>query len=124
MYEKSPHADIFGDSDRSTDGRPASPGPHVHADRADPPPGLPGRLAPERRPPLALEATAAKAVAAENAFTVCDLGMQVLLGGLGYTLESPINRCWRRARLFRLAPISNEMAMNVVVEHLGMHRSF
>jgi acyl-CoA dehydrogenase len=70
-----------------------------------------------------LEATAAKAVAAENAFTACDLGMQVL-GGLGYTLESPINRFWRRTRLFRLAPISNEMAFNFVAEQLGMPRSF
>ena len=73
--------------------------------------------------PCGLEATAAKAVAAENAFTVCDLGMQVL-GGVGYTLESPINRYWRRTRLFRLAPISNEMAFNFVAEHLGMPRSF
>jgi acyl-CoA dehydrogenase len=73
--------------------------------------------------PCGLEATAAKAVAAENAFTACDLGMQVL-GGLGYTLESPINRFWRRTRLFRLAPISNEMAFNFVAEQLGMPRSF
>jgi acyl-CoA dehydrogenase len=43
--------------------------------------------------------------------------------GLGYTLESPINRYWRRTRLLRLAPISNEMAMNFVAEHLGMPRS-
>jgi acyl-CoA dehydrogenase len=73
--------------------------------------------------PCGLEATAAKAVAAENAFTTCDLAMQVL-GGLGYTMESPINRYWRRTRLFRLAPISNEMAMNFIAENLGMPRSF
>ncbi|MGH9038253.1 MAG: acyl-CoA dehydrogenase family protein, partial [Acidimicrobiia bacterium] len=73
--------------------------------------------------PCGLEATAAKAVAAENAFTACDLGLQVL-GGLGYTLESPVNRYWRRCRLYRLAPISNEMALNFVAERLGMPRSF
>lgn len=73
--------------------------------------------------PCGLEATAAKAVAAENSFTACDLGLQVL-GGLGYTLESPVNRYWRRTRLYRLAPISNEMALNFVAERLGMPRSF
>jgi acyl-CoA dehydrogenase len=73
--------------------------------------------------PCGLEATAAKLVAAENAFQALDLGMQVL-GGLGYTLECDLNRYWRRVRLFRLAPVSNEMALNHVAEALGMPRSF
>lgn len=69
------------------------------------------------------EATAAKAVAAENCFTACDLGMQVM-GGIGYTLECGVNRNWRKTRLYRLAPIANEMALNFVAESLGMPRSF
>lgn len=73
--------------------------------------------------PCGLEATSAKSVAAENVFQALDLGMQVL-GGRGYTLESDLNRYWRRVRLFRLAPISNEMALNVIAEWLGMPRSF
>jgi acyl-CoA dehydrogenase len=73
--------------------------------------------------PCGLEATAAKAVAAENIFEACDLGMQVM-GGIGYTTECDINRYWRRVRLFRLAPISNEMALNSIAEWLGMPRSF
>ncbi len=73
--------------------------------------------------PCGLEATAAKLVAAENSFQALDMGMQVL-GGLGYTLESDLNRYWRRVRLFRLAPVSNEMALNHVAEWLGMPRSF
>lgn len=73
--------------------------------------------------PCGLEATAAKAVAAENAFTACDLGMQVL-GGLGYTKECDLNRYWRKVRLYRLAPISNEMAWNFVAESLGMPKSY
>lgn len=68
-------------------------------------------------------ATAAKAVAAENCFTACDLGMQVM-GGIGYTLECGVNRNWRKTRLYRLAPIANEMALNFVAESLGMPRSF
>jgi len=66
-----------------------------------------------------LEATVAKTVAAENIFQACDLGMQVL-GGLGYTLDSDLNRYWRRVRLFRLAPISSEMALNFVAESFGL----
>jgi len=73
--------------------------------------------------PCGLEATAAKAVAAENAFQALDAGMQVL-GGLGYTLDADLNRYWRRVRLFRLAPVSNEMALNHIAEWLGMPRSF
>lgn len=73
--------------------------------------------------PCGLEATAAKLVASENCFQALDTGMQVL-GGLGYTLDSDLNRYWRRVRLFRLAPISNEMALNSIAEWLGMPRSF
>jgi len=69
------------------------------------------------------EATGAKAVAAENCFTACDLGMQVM-GGIGYTMECGVNRYWRRTRLYRLAPIANEMALNFIAESLGMPRSF
>jgi len=73
--------------------------------------------------PCGLEATTAKAVAAENAFEALDRGMQVL-GGHGYTLDADLNRYWRRVRLFRLAPVSNEMALNHIAEWLGMPRSF
>lgn len=73
--------------------------------------------------PCGPEATAAKAVAAENCFTACDLGMQVM-GGIGYTMECGVNRYWRKTRLYRLAPIANEMALNFVAESLGMPRSF
>jgi acyl-CoA dehydrogenase len=73
--------------------------------------------------PCGLEATAAKSIAAENVFEACDRGMQVM-GGIGYTTECDINRYWRRVRLFRLAPISNEMALNSIAEWLGMPRSF
>lgn len=73
--------------------------------------------------PCGLEATAAKSVAAENIFQALDLGMQVL-GGRGYTEESDLNRYWRRVRLFRLAPVSNEMALNHIAEWHGLPRSF
>jgi alkylation response protein AidB-like acyl-CoA dehydrogenase len=46
------------------------------------------------------------------------------MGGIGYTLECGVNRYWRKVRLYRLAPIANEMALNFVAESLGMPRSF
>ena len=73
--------------------------------------------------PCGPEATAAKAVAAENCFTACDLGMQVM-GGVGYTTDCPVNRYWRKTRLYRLAPVANEMALNFVAQSLGMPRSY
>jgi acyl-CoA dehydrogenase len=73
--------------------------------------------------PCGPEATAAKAVAAENCFTACDLGLQVM-GGVGYTTDNPVNRYWRKTRLYRLAPVANEMALNFVAESLGMPRSY
>jgi acyl-CoA dehydrogenase len=73
--------------------------------------------------PCGPQATAAKAVAAENSFAACDLGMQVM-GGSGYALESAVNLYWRKTRLYRLAPIANEMALNFVAESLGMPRSY
>jgi acyl-CoA dehydrogenase len=73
--------------------------------------------------PCGMEATGAKAIAAENVFTACDLGLQVL-GGLGYTTECEVNRYWRKSRLYRLAPVSNEMALNFVAEGLGLPKSY
>ena len=52
-----------------------------------------------------------------------DLGIQIL-GGMGYSAETDMQRYWRDARLFRIGPITNEMARNAIAENLGLGRSF
>ena len=50
-------------------------------------------------------------------------GIQIL-GGMGYSAETDMQRYWRDARLFRIGPITNEMARNSIAEILGLPRSF
>ena len=50
----------------------------------------------------------AKVVASEACFSGADRGMQVL-GGYGYAMEYDMQRYWRDMRLYRVAPINNEM---------------
>ncbi len=69
------------------------------------------------------ETTMAKIVASEAAVRAADLGIQIL-GGMGYSAETDMQRYWRDARLFRIGPITNEMARNTLAEHLGLPRSF
>ena len=46
-------------------------------------------------------------------------------GGFGYAREFHVERYWREARLQRIAPISQEMVLNHVTEHvLGLPRSY
>jgi alkylation response protein AidB-like acyl-CoA dehydrogenase len=73
--------------------------------------------------PCGLEATTAKCLTSEYAVDSADFGIQVL-GGFGYAEEYDMQRYWRDARLYRLGPISNEMARNFVGESLGLPRSF
>jgi acyl-CoA dehydrogenase len=73
--------------------------------------------------PCGLESNMAKVVASEAAVNAADLGIQIL-GGLGYSAETDAQRYWRDARLFRIGPITNEMARNGIAETLGLPRSF
>jgi acyl-CoA dehydrogenase len=65
----------------------------------------------------------AKVVASELAGQGADLGLQIL-GGMGYSAETNMQRYWRDVRLFRIGPITNEMARNGIAEGLGLPRSF
>lgn len=69
------------------------------------------------------EATCAKISASESAVKAADLGIQIL-GGMGYSAETDMQRYWRDARLFRFAPITNEAARNSLAEGLGLPRSY
>ena len=66
--------------------------------------------------PCASEANAAKLLAADAGFDACDAALQTL-GGFGYAREYHIERLWREVRLYRLAPISQEMALNFIAHH-------
>lgn len=73
--------------------------------------------------PCGVESTMAKLVASEECFAGADRGMQVL-GGYGYAMEYNMQRYWRDMRLYRVAPINNEMGRNFLAESLGLPRSF
>jgi acyl-CoA dehydrogenase len=73
--------------------------------------------------PCGIESTMAKLVASEQCFSGADRGMQVL-GGYGYAMEYDMQRYWRDMRLYRVAPINNEMARNMLAESFGLPRSF
>jgi acyl-CoA dehydrogenase len=73
--------------------------------------------------PCHLEASMAKVVASEGAVKAADLGIQIL-GGMGYSGDTDMQRYWRDARLWRIGPITNEMARNAIAEQLGLPRSF
>lgn len=70
-----------------------------------------------------LEANMVKLVASENANKAADLGIQIL-GGMGYSAETDMQRYWRDSRLWRIGPITNEMVRNGIAESLGLPRSF
>jgi len=73
--------------------------------------------------PCGVESTMAKLIASEQCFAGADRGMQVL-GGYGYAMEYDMQRYWRDMRLYRVAPINNEMCRNFLAESLGFPRSF
>lgn len=74
--------------------------------------------------PYGSEANVAKLIAAQAAATAIERSMQAM-GGMGYAKEMHLERLWRDARLFRFAPISEEMILNFIAQHdLGMPRSY
>ena len=74
--------------------------------------------------PCGAEANMAKWLAADAAFEAADQAVQTH-GGFGYAKEYHVERYWREARLMRIAPISQEMILNYVTEHvLGLPRSY
>ncbi|MFT5696780.1 MAG: acyl-CoA dehydrogenase [Myxococcota bacterium] len=74
--------------------------------------------------PAGPSANMAKFRCAEASFRACDRALQTF-GGFGYAREYHVERYWREARLMRLAPISQEMVLNYVAEHvLELPRSY
>ncbi|MCU1361717.1 MAG: Butyryl-CoA dehydrogenase [Ilumatobacteraceae bacterium] len=74
--------------------------------------------------PCAEHANIAKWLAAEAGYQAADQAVQTH-GGMGYAKEYDVERYWREARLMRLAPITQEMVLNYVAEHvLKLPRSY
>jgi len=74
--------------------------------------------------PCGREANTAKLLAAEAGFNACDAALQTF-GGFGYAREFYVERLWREIRLYKIAPVSQEMALNYLAEHvLGLPRSY
>ena len=70
-----------------------------------------------------IESTALKVYSAEQSNKCADMGIQIL-GGMGYSAETDMQRYWRDSRLQRIGPITDEMARNVIAEQMGLPRSF
>jgi alkylation response protein AidB-like acyl-CoA dehydrogenase len=74
--------------------------------------------------PCGPETNAAKYLGAEAGFAACDAALQAH-GGFGYAREYHVERLWREVRLFGLAPVSQEMALNYLAERaLGLPKSY
>lgn len=74
--------------------------------------------------PCGQEANMAKWLCAEAGFQAADQAVQTH-GGMGYAHEYHVERYFREARLLRIAPISQEMVLNYVAQHvLGLPRSY
>ncbi len=69
-------------------------------------------------------ANMAKVVAVEAGIKAVYWAMQ-MFGGYGYAKEYDVERWWREVNLIRLAPVTQQMALNYIAEHvLGMPKSY
>lgn len=74
--------------------------------------------------PCGTEANMAKLLSSEAVWNAAEAAMQTH-GGFGYAREYDIERKWREARLGRIAPISTNLILAFIGEHvLGMPRSY
>ncbi|HEU5440865.1 MAG TPA: acyl-CoA dehydrogenase family protein, partial [Ktedonobacterales bacterium] len=74
--------------------------------------------------PCGPEANMAKYLASEASWEAADVAMATL-GGYGLASEYHVERKWRETRLYRTAPIANNLVLAYVAEHvLGLPRSY
>ncbi|HEY3736579.1 MAG TPA: acyl-CoA dehydrogenase family protein [Jatrophihabitans sp.] len=70
------------------------------------------------------EANSAKYLAADAGFFAADRAVQTL-GGMGYADEYPASRYFREARVMRIAPVSQELALAFLAQNvLGLPKSY
>jgi acyl-CoA dehydrogenase len=74
--------------------------------------------------PCGAEANMAKVVAVEAGTQAVYHAMQTF-GGYGYAVEYDVERWWREVNLIRLAPVTHQMALAFIGEHvLGLPKSY
>ena len=74
--------------------------------------------------PCGAEANMCKYLASEAAWEAANVAMDTF-GGWGMAVEYGIERKFREARLYKVAPVSNNLVLSYVGQHvLGMPRSF
>ena len=74
--------------------------------------------------PCAQETLMTKYLASEASWEAAEACMSTF-GGYGFATEYHVERKWKEARLFRTAPISNNLVLAQVAQHgLGMPRSY
>jgi len=74
--------------------------------------------------PCGAEANMAKVAAVEAGTTAVYHAMQTF-GGYGYAVEYDVERWWREVNLIRLAPVTHQMALAFIGEHvLGLPKSY
>ena len=74
--------------------------------------------------PCGAEANMAKVAAVEAGTQAVYHAMQTF-GGYGYAIEYDVERWWREINLIRLAPVTHQMALSFIGEHvLGLPKSY
>jgi len=74
--------------------------------------------------PCGSEANMAKLLASEATWAAADTTLQTH-GGFGYAREYHIERKWREVRIYQTAPISTNLVLSFIAQHvLGLPRSF
>ena len=74
--------------------------------------------------PCGAEANAAKYLAAEAGYHACERAVMTH-GGMGYSKEFHVERYFRESLVARIAPVSREMILNYIGEHvLGLPKSY
>jgi acyl-CoA dehydrogenase len=78
----------------------------------------------ERGEPCGAEANVAKLLAADASWEAANAAVQTF-GGYGFDVQYDIERKFRETRLYQVAPISTNLILSYVAEHvLGLPRSF
>ncbi len=78
----------------------------------------------DRHEPCGTEANIAKLTAAQAAWEAADRAFQTF-GGMAYSLEYPVARMFRDARIGRVAPVAEELILAHIATHeLGLPRSY
>jgi alkylation response protein AidB-like acyl-CoA dehydrogenase len=74
--------------------------------------------------PCGEDANVAKLLASEASWQAAEACMQTH-GGFGYAREYDVERRWREARIAQIAPISTNLVLSYIAEHvLGLPRSY